>query len=78
MKMVTSPSVGEQHYGYQWWLKKDGAYAAAGIFGQMIYIHPKSDIVIAVQSNAPSAVGSHYHKMYQAAADAIAQYYSTK
>ena len=78
MKMVTSPSVGEQHYGYQWWLKKDGAYAAAGIFGQMIYIHPKSDIVIAVQSNAPSAVGSHYHKMYQAAADAIAQYYTVK
>ncbi|MEL0629804.1 serine hydrolase domain-containing protein [Psychromonas aquatilis] len=76
MEMATAASSVEPHYGYQWWIKKDGAYAAAGIFGQMIYVHPKSDLVIAIQSNASAAVATEYHKNYQAAADAIAQYYT--
>jgi len=42
----------------------------------MIYVHPKSDLVIAIQSNASAAVATEYHKKYQAAADAIAQYYT--
>lgn len=38
-------------YGYLWWCFPNGSYAAFGIFGQMIYVNPKENIVI-VQSAA--------------------------
>lgn len=34
-------------YGYLWWRYNDGSYSAQGIFGQMIYIHPEKNLVIA-------------------------------
>jgi CubicO group peptidase (beta-lactamase class C family) len=43
-------------YGYQWWTYDDGTYAAQGIFGQGIFIDPKRRLVIASNSNWPSAV----------------------
>lgn len=33
-------------YGYQWWIENDGAYSAIGIFGQMIRISAKDDLVV--------------------------------
>ncbi len=42
-------------YGYQWWTYDDGTYAAQGIFGQGIFIDPKRKLVIASNSNWPSA-----------------------
>ena len=39
------PSRGYDGYGYFWWLQGDGAYRAAGIFGQGIYIEPANGIV---------------------------------
>lgn len=71
MEAATTPSRGFAGYGYKWWLLEDGAYTASGIFGQMIMIDPKRDLVIAVHSNAPAAVGTDYHKHYRAAAAAI-------
>ncbi|WP_262694638.1 serine hydrolase domain-containing protein [Kordiimonas aquimaris] len=73
MEKATTPSKGFAGYGYKWWLLGDDAYTASGIFGQMIYVDPKRDIVIAVHSNAPAAVGTDYHKHYRAAAEAIAK-----
>jgi len=75
MERATLPSKGYKGYGYKWWLMDDGAYAASGIFGQMIFIDPKRDLVIAVHSNAPAAVDTDYHKHYRAAASAIAAKY---
>ena len=72
MDAATAPSKGYDGYGYKWWLLADDAYTASGIFGQMIYVNPKRDLVIAVHSNAPAAVGTEYHKHYRAAAEAIA------
>jgi len=37
---------GRLGYGYMWWTRKDGTFAALGFFGQMIYIDPKNKIVI--------------------------------
>ena len=39
-------------YGYQWWIPEipDGDYAAIGIYGQFIYIHPEYNVVIAKTS----------------------------
>lgn len=34
-------------YGYLWWRFADGSYAAFGIFGQMIYINPNTNVIIA-------------------------------
>jgi CubicO group peptidase (beta-lactamase class C family) len=42
-------------YGYQWWTNDDGSYGAQGIFGQGIFIDPTRNLVIASNSNWPSA-----------------------
>ncbi len=34
-------------YGYLWWRFPNGSYAAIGIFGQLIYVNPEKNIVIA-------------------------------
>ena len=52
---IGSPGRG---YGYQWWTYDDGSYAAQGIFGQGIFIDPARNLVIASNSNWPTAAGS--------------------
>ncbi len=42
-------------YGYQWWINPDGTYRAIGICGQMIFLDPKSDLVIVANSAWPEA-----------------------
>ena len=42
-------------YGYLWWRFKDGSYGAFGIFGQMIYINPHKNLVIAQVAAWPKA-----------------------
>jgi CubicO group peptidase (beta-lactamase class C family) len=49
---VDSPDRG---YGYLWWTDKDGSYAAIGIFGQMVYVDPARDLVIAQVAAWPHA-----------------------
>ena len=43
----TTPSPGYEYYGYLWWLRGGGAFAASGIFGQGIHIDPAHNLVIA-------------------------------
>jgi CubicO group peptidase (beta-lactamase class C family) len=45
-------------YGYMWWPLNDGAYAAIGIFGQFVYVHPASGTVIAMWSAQPKPEGT--------------------
>ena len=46
-------------YGYQWWTMQsddtvhDGAFEAAGIFGQHLYVNPREKVVIVVLSSRP-------------------------
>lgn len=42
-------------YGYLWWRFKDGSYAGMGIFGQMVYINPNKNLVIAQVAAWPRA-----------------------
>ncbi|MGD2128281.1 MAG: serine hydrolase [Lysobacterales bacterium] len=51
----TTPSKANEGYGYLWWLNKNGAYEASGIFGQGIYVFPEKNLVIALQSARPDA-----------------------
>jgi CubicO group peptidase (beta-lactamase class C family) len=46
----TAPSIALNSYGYLWWLRGNGVYAASGIFGQAIHIDPAHNIVIAQHS----------------------------
>ncbi|MDA7785173.1 beta-lactamase family protein [Pseudomonadales bacterium] len=55
MSESVAASKGSKGYGYYWWLQKEGAYAAEGVFGQFIWIDPKRNVVIAMQSAWPSA-----------------------
>ena len=73
MSDATASSKGFEGYGYKWWLQGDGAFMAAGIFGQYIYIDPTNDVVISVHSNAPAAVDTNYHAHVDAAMAALAK-----
>lgn len=48
----------ERGYGYLWWTDTDGSYQAAGIFGQMLYVDPSRDLVIAQLAAWPRATSS--------------------
>jgi len=45
----------DRGYGYLWWTGTDGSYAAIGIFGQMIYVDPARQLVIAQVGAWPHA-----------------------
>ncbi|MCH8059454.1 MAG: serine hydrolase [Proteobacteria bacterium] len=51
----TVPSKGRAAYGYLWWLRGEGVYAASGIFGQAIHIDPVHELVIAQHSARDAA-----------------------
>lgn len=65
-------------YGYQWWTYDDGSFAARGIFGQGIFVDPTRELVIASNSNWPTATDNKaldpqreaFYKAVQAAVDA--------
>lgn len=76
MKASTEPSEGFKGYGYLWWLFGDGRYAAQGIFGQLIFVNPTNNTVIAMHSNAETAVGSEYDKHQNAVTLAISDFLS--
>lgn len=45
----------DRGYGYLWWTDTDGSYAAIGIFGQMVYVDPARELVIAQVGAWPHA-----------------------
>lgn len=49
---VNTPDRG---YGYLWWTDADGSYAAIGIFGQLLYVDPARQLVIAQVAAWPQA-----------------------
>ena len=71
IQQSTAPSLGMDGYGYLWWLFGSERFAALGIFGQQIFVEPKSNLVIAMHSNAPTAVDSEYSKHQRALVQAL-------
>lgn len=58
IKDATTGSSPAEGYGFQWWLfpLTDGpSFEAQGIFGQLIDINPKKDLVVVIQSAWPLA-----------------------
>ncbi len=70
-----APSVGYPGYGYLWWLRGEGRYAAIGIFGQAIWVSPEEGLVIATHGMWPQAVGpsfsAHRAAFFRAVADSV-------
>lgn len=58
-------------YGYLWWRFKDGSYAAVGIFGQLLYIDPNKDLVIAQFAAWPKASSRNLTQGRSAFIDAV-------
>ncbi|MGO3262720.1 MAG: serine hydrolase domain-containing protein [Mesonia sp.] len=58
-------------YGYLWWRFKNGSYAAVGIFGQMLYIDPHKDLVIAQIAAWPKASSKNLTKGRRAFIEAV-------
>ncbi|MEE4659927.1 MAG: serine hydrolase [Halieaceae bacterium] len=52
-------------YGYMWWPLDDGAYAAIGIFGQFVVVHPASQTVIAMWGAQPKPEGADVIDEYE-------------
>lgn len=52
-------------YGYLWWLDNEGSYMAVGIFGQMVYINPKKNLVIAQFAAWPHAASKELSRNRQ-------------
>ncbi|MEO7072644.1 MAG: serine hydrolase [Rhodanobacter sp.] len=55
MRRQSGTDAPERGYGYLWWTDTDGSYAAIGIFGQMVYIDPSRQLVIAQVGAWPHA-----------------------
>lgn len=58
-------------YGYLWWRNPDGSYAAHGIFGQLLYIHPDENLVIAQIAAWPQAGSKELSQNQQAFIQAV-------
>jgi CubicO group peptidase (beta-lactamase class C family) len=71
MAESTTPSAGFEGYGYLWWLRGNGAFAAAGIFGQGIYINPQENLVVAIHSARENASRSEDWVLQNALYDAF-------
>ena len=76
MARSTAPADTNPGYGYFWWLRPDGTYAALGIFGQTIWIDPDAETVVAINSAWPRAtdarLSAHRWAMVEAIAAALA------
>lgn len=66
-------------YRSQWWVShnNDGAFTARGIYGQVIYIDPKAEMVIVRFASNPKAANASFDPIslpaYQAIADRLMQ-----
>lgn len=45
-----TPSPANPQYGAQWWMFRDGAFEARGLFGQVVLVSPRNDLVLAVNT----------------------------
>jgi len=50
-----APAAANPGYGLQWWLQPDGAFRAAGLFGQLIVVVPDLDLVVAANTTPGGA-----------------------
>jgi CubicO group peptidase (beta-lactamase class C family) len=57
MRRSTAASPSFAGYGYSWWLMQPEVFAAEGVFGQIIWVDRRHNLVIAMHSAWPAAWG---------------------
>lgn len=62
---------GDYGYGFQWWIRPEGAYKASGIFGQSIYIDPAEKLIIVTNSAWAHAYEPELYAFHDAYVDAV-------
>lgn len=62
---------GGNGYGFQWWTYPDGSYRGTGIFGQLLYVDPALDLVLAVVGTWPKATDKQLAANRQAFIDGV-------
>ncbi len=72
MAKSTTPADSMAGYGYFWWLRPGGDFAALGIFGQMIWIDAQTQTVIAMHGAWPQATSERLSHHRWAMVDALA------
>ena len=72
MPQATSPSPANKGYGFLWWLRPNGAYAAIGIYGQAIHVDPARELVIVTHGAWPRATGREFSTHREAFFNAVA------
>lgn len=60
---------GDLGYGYQWWTSADGSYRGIGIMGQALYIDPRRELVVVIQSAWTRAGGPQLYGLQWAFID---------
>lgn len=58
-------------YGYLWWRSKNAGFRAVGIFGQLIYVNPEKNLVIAQIATWPAATSNELAKNRQKFINAV-------
>jgi CubicO group peptidase (beta-lactamase class C family) len=58
------PSPANEQYGAQWWMFREGAFEARGLFGQIVLVSQPNDLVIAINTtqggDADALLGAAY------------------
>jgi len=77
---AASPGNAGYSYHYQWWMTHNefNAYLAMGYGGQILYIAPKADLVVAKFSSypTPTPAGNEFYSAF-AALPALAKYFTS-
>ncbi|WP_043957953.1 serine hydrolase domain-containing protein [Lysobacter sp. A03] len=68
----------ERGYGYLWWTDTDGSYAAVGIFGQMVYVDPARELVMAQVAAWPKATSNELVAARRALVERVKQAVDTE
>lgn len=63
---------GKLGYGYMWWTRPKGGYAALGFFGQTLFVDPEKDLVIVSLSAWREAAGDKEFNLMDAYFSAVA------
>lgn len=73
MNESTTPSTGNDAYGYLWWLGPERSYVAVGVCGQIISVRPTDNLVFVTHSARPEAGNPRDREHAVAYVDALAE-----
>lgn len=59
-----TPSATNEQYGAQWWMFREGAFEARGLFGQVILVSPEHDLVMALNTTQGGDVDTLVNTAY--------------